>query len=176
MDLDYYDDLSDDAALHKWPNDGTKLRAGQHGDRDDVDGHAGYAASLLQRVQAKAGEIDAALQAQGTFKHTSQFAKDKPLIQILSAFAEVAAHMDAQWARHQEGMTVGTIDGDGRRLIDQAIAGLFAHMKSYKNALDGNRIGETNPLEPDLPAEVSGVTPDTLKVEIFLTVSVHSGG
>ncbi len=169
MDLDYYDDLSDAAALHKWPNDGTKLRAGQHGDRDDVNGHAGYATSLLERVQAKAGEIDAALQAQGTFKHTSQFAQDKPLIQILSAFADAEAYMDRQWARHQAGKTVGVIDGDGRRLIDQATAGLYTHMKSYRNAVNDGRIGEVNPPEPDLPADVSGISPDEGKVADFLS-------
>ncbi len=170
MDLDYYDDLSDDAALHKWPSDGTKLRAGQQGDRDDVNGHAGYAASLLQRVQAKAGEIDAALQAQGTFKHTSEYARNTPLMQILSAFADVAAHMDAQWARHQEGKTVSVIDGEGRRLIDQATAGLYTHMKSYQNAVDGSRIGELERLASDLPADVSDVMPDRLKANSFFQV------
>ncbi len=175
MDLDYYDDLSDDAALHKWPNDGTKLRAGQHGDRDDVNGHAGYATSLLERVQAKAGEISAVLDAQGTYKHTSQFAQDKPLIQILSAFAEVAAHMDRQWRRHQAGKTVGVIDGDGRRLIDQATAGLFTHMKSYRNAVNRGGIGEIDVLEADLSADVSDVTADTLKVNSFLFAPVTAG-
>ncbi len=175
MDLDYYDNLSDDAALQKWPSDGTRLRAGRNEDRTDVNGHAGYAASLLERVQAKAGEIDAALQAQGLFRHTSQFAKDKPLMQLLSAFADVETHMDAQWARHQEGETVGIIDGDGRRLIDQATAGLYTHMKSYRNALDGNRIGEIEEPEADLSADISDVTADTLKVNAFLFAPVTSG-
>ncbi len=175
MDLDYYDDLSDDAALHKWPNDGTRLRAGQHGDRDDVNGHAGYATSLLQRVQAKAGEIDAALEAQGTFKHTSEYAKNTPLVQILSAFAEVATHMYAQWAKHQDGMTVGMIDGDGRRLIDQATAGLYTHMKSYSNALNRGGIGEIEEPESDLSADISDVKADTLKVNAFLFAPVTAG-
>lgn len=174
MDLDYYDNLSDDAAQQKWPRDGTKLRAGMQGDRTDVEGHAGYAASLLERVQAKAGEIDAALQAQGLFRHTSQFAKDKPLMQILSAFADVAAHMDAQWARHQEGKTVSIIDGEGRRLIDQATAGLHIHMKSYRNALDGNRIGD--PQASDLSADIGDVIADSLKVNSFLFAPVTAGG
>ena len=169
MDLDYYDNLSDDAALQKWPSDGTRLRAGRNEDRTDVNGHAGYATSLLQRVKDKAGEINAALAAQGTFKHTSFFAENTPLLQILSAFADAEVHMDAQWARHQAGQTVGVIDGDGRRLLDQATAGLFTHMKSYGNALDRNRVGEINPLESDLPADVSGVTADTLKVNNFLS-------
>ena len=168
MDLDYYDNLSDDAALQKWPSDGTRLRAGRNEDRTDVNGHAGYATSLLQRVKDKAGEINAALAAQGTFKHTSFFAENTPLLQILSAFADAEAHMDAQWARHQAGQTVGVIDGDGRRLIDQATAGLFTHMKSYRNALNRGGIGEINPLESDLPADVSDVTVDTLKVKDFL--------
>ena len=166
--LEYFDELSDAAALYNWPSDGTRLRAGRNEDRTDVNGHAGYATSLLQRVKDKAGEINAALEAQGTFKHTSQFAKDTSLMQILTAFPTVAAHMDAQWARHLEGKTVGIIDGDGRRLIDQATGGLFAHMKSYRNALDGNRIGELEGPETDLPADVSDITADTLKVNSFL--------
>ncbi|MFB3131357.1 MAG: hypothetical protein ACE10K_02415, partial [Rhodothermales bacterium] len=100
MDLDYYDNLSDDAALQKWPSDGTRLRAGRNEDRTDVNGHAGYATYLLVRVKAVAGEIDAALQAQSSFEHTSEYARTMPLVQILSAFADVEAHMDAQWARH----------------------------------------------------------------------------
>ncbi len=169
MDLDYYDNLSDDAALQKWPSDGTKLRAGRNEDRTDVNGHAGYATSLLQRVKDKAGEINAALDAQGTFNHTSQFAQDKPLIQILTAFADAETHMDRQWARHQSGKTVGVIDGDGRRLIDQATAGLYTHMKSYSNAVNDGRIGEVKSPEPDLPADVSGITPDAGKVADFLS-------
>ena len=168
MDLYYYEELRDDAALHRWPNDGTKLRAGPIEDRTDVNGHAGYATSLLERVQAKAGEIDAALQAQGTFRHTSEYAKNTPLIQILSAFPEVAAHMDAQWARHQQGETVGIIDGDGRRLIDQATAGLYAHMKSYANAFDAGHIGDLEGPSAKLPAHVSCIIADTLKVKSFL--------
>ena len=174
MDLDYYENLSDDGALHKWPRDGSKLRAGPQGDREDKNGHAGYAASLLERVQAKAGEIDAALQAQGLFRHTSQFAKDNPLMRILSAFAEVAAHMDDQWKRHQDGQLVAIIDGDGRNLIDQATSHLHKHMKSYKNALDGNRIDD--PLQSDLPANVSEITADSLKVNAFLFAPVTAGG
>ena len=169
MSLDFYDDLSDDARMHRWPRDNTVLRAGRNSDRDDENGHAGYASSLLARVREKAGEIRAALDAQGTFRHTSRFAEDTPLLQILTAFADVAAHMDAQWARHQAGETVGVIDGDGRSLMDQATGGLFAHMKSYRNAVDGDRLGEINPPEPDLPADVSGITPDTLKVDSFLS-------
>lgn len=166
MDPDYYDDLSDDAALHKWPRDGTKLRAGKHSNRTDLQGHAGYASDLLERVIEKAGEIDAVLQAQGSFKHTSEYARNKPLMQILSAFAEVETHMERQWERHLDGQTVSIIDGEGRRLIDQATAGLFAHMKSYANALAGNRIGD--PPESDLPAAVGDITPDSLKVHLFL--------
>lgn len=168
MDLDYYDNLSDDAALHKWPRDNTKLRAGRNENRTDIDGHAGYATSLLQRVKDKAGEIDAALQAQGTFKHTSLYAESTPLMQILSAFADVEAHMDRQWARHLDGKTVGIIDGDGRRLVDQATGGLYAHMKSYGNALNRGGIRELEGPESDLPADVSDVTADTLKVNRFL--------
>jgi len=168
MDLDFYDNLSDDARMHRWPSDNTVLRAGRNSDRNDENGHAGYASALLARVRSKAGEIKAALDAQGTFRQTSRFAQDTPLLQILSAFADVAADMDAQWARHQAGKTVAVIDGNGRSLIDQATGGLYAHMKSYSNAVNGDRIGEINPPEPDLPADVSGVTADTLKVDNFL--------
>ncbi len=168
MDIDYYDNLSDDAALHKWPSDGTKLRAGRNEDRTDVDGHAGYATSLLERVQAKAGEISAALDAQGTFEHTSEYASNTPLVQVLSAFADVEAHMDRQWSRHEAGQTVGVIDGDGRRLIDQATAGLYTHMKSYRNAVNRGGIGEIDQPEADISADVSDVTADTLKVNSFL--------
>ncbi len=169
MDLDFYDNLSDDARMHKWPRDNTVLRAGRNSDRTDENGHAGYASALFARVRSKTGEIKAALKAQGTFRQTSRFAQDTPLLQILSAFADVAADMDRQWARHLAGETVGVIDGDGRSLMDQATGGLYAHMKSYQNAVNGNRIGEINPPEPDLPADVSDIAADTLKVDNFLS-------
>ncbi len=168
MDLDYYDSLSDDAALHRWPSDGTKLRAGRHEDRTDLDGHAGYATSLLQRVKDKAGEINAALNAQGTFKHTSEYASTTSLVQIITAFANVETDMDRQWDRHTGGQTVGVIDGDGRRLIDQAAAGLFTHMKSYNNAVSGGRIGEVEKPDADLPDDLDGITPDQSEVFFFL--------
>lgn len=167
MELDYYENLSDDSALHRWPTDGTKLRAGQHEDRADVEGHAGYGHVLLGRVRAKAGEIGAALDAQGSFEHTSEYAKNTPLIQILTALAAVEVHMDAQWARHLGDQTVAVIDGEGRRLVEQALGGLFVHMKDYLNAASDGRVDELR-VPAGLFNDVEDFAPDARKVGIFL--------
>ena len=125
-DINTFRTLQEDSEDRKYPRDNSDLR----------QAHADYASGLLARVKAEEGVIIAALSAKQDpeWNETSQFAKDHPMEQVLTGFAEVEDSMSRQKQRADEGKTVTLLDGKRRRVLGQAMAGLFAHMKTFYNS------------------------------------------
>ena len=96
-DISTFRILEDDSQDRKYPKDNSDLR----------QAHADYASGLLTRVKAEEGVIIAALSAKQDpeWKETSQFAKDHPMEQVLTGFAEVEDFMNRQRQRAGEGKT-----------------------------------------------------------------------
>ena len=156
-DLQTFRDIQKDSEDKKYPRDGTKLRRN----------HADYARSISSRVKAEEGVIMAALRAKQTdeWVERSQFAKDHPFEQVLSAFPEIERFMNTQERRHAGGQLVELLDGKRRHVLGQACAALYTHMKSFLNSGVAVR-----PLDADDFAEdLSEVTPDAAAIVDFFS-------
>ncbi len=151
-----YDDLSRNASLKNWPSDNSKERGR----------HAAYAALLLSQLMSHRAELLSALAAQGKFQHTSQYASNVPLIRVLSAFALIDKQLVMARARIAKGKNVEIIGGAGRRLLDQAFAGLATHMESYQNAIA--RAGIHEDKQVPIPKSVKNLEIDASAVYLFL--------
>jgi hypothetical protein len=129
--------------------------------------HAAYAEGLLARVEAQGADIMAARRMKKTkgWEETSQYAKDHPFDQVLSAFPEVRRFIATQRKRAQEGKTVGLLDSDRRHVLGQACAGLMTHMKSWIAA--GSPTVSKDPSA--FAKELSEVTPDAAAIVGFFS-------
>ena len=155
-DLQTFRAIQKDAEDKRYPRDNTKARPT----------HANYAEDILDRVKAERGIIRAALQAKQADEwiETSQFARDHPFEQVLTAFPEVERFIARQEQRRRAGQLVTLIDGKRRHVLSQACAALYTHMKSFfKSGV------EITPVDADSFAEdLTQVVPDaTAIVEFF---------